>query len=97
MRAKSQSTWYIYSESYLCYYVHEDDIKFKTQSRQKTQKTQEDETVQTRLNKIMTARGHHMKYNFVAPLNRIILPILLLKLSESLLFSDEAIPRGSAI
>ena len=34
---------YTVSDTYVI--VHKDDLKFKTQSRQKTQKTQEDESV----------------------------------------------------
>ena len=34
-----------YTLNHTCYEVYKDNIKFKTQSRQKTQKTQEDKTV----------------------------------------------------
>ena len=45
-KAKSQKTWRLCNQSlYKLYQVFKDDIKFKTQSRQKTQKAQEDETL----------------------------------------------------
>ena len=44
VRAKSQSTWHLYKQSlYKCYYVYDDDIKFKTQTE--STEAQEDETL----------------------------------------------------
>ena len=48
VRKKSQSTWYLYIQTYICYQVYKDDIKFKTQSRQKTQEKHR-KTKQSRL------------------------------------------------
>ena len=44
VRTKSQSPG-TYTVNHTCYEVYKDDIKFKTQSRQKTQKPQENQTV----------------------------------------------------
>ena len=44
VRTKSQSTLYLYKQKlYKCYYVYDDDIKFKTQTE--NAETQKDETL----------------------------------------------------
>ena len=44
VRTKSQSTWHLYKQSlYKCFYVYDDDIKFKTQAE--NAETQEDEAL----------------------------------------------------
>ena len=37
VRTKSRSTWYLYSQSCICYQFYKDDNKFKTQSKQEIQ------------------------------------------------------------
>ena len=48
VRTKSHSTWYLHSQSCICYLVNKNDNKFETQSRQETQ---EYETVVFQKNK----------------------------------------------